>query len=81
MSHPINEVHGWMAACYAQLGRLAEARASLETFLRGAKADMAVFPGRRLKDLESYWRGAMPYRDERDFEHLCEALRKAGLPD
>jgi TolB-like protein/class 3 adenylate cyclase/Tfp pilus assembly protein PilF len=81
MPDPIYEVHGWMAACYAEMGREADARSSLEMFLRGAEADMALFPGRRLRDLETYWRGTMFYRDERDYEHLFDALRKAGLPD
>jgi TolB-like protein/class 3 adenylate cyclase/Tfp pilus assembly protein PilF len=78
---PINEVHGWLAASYAHAGRDAEAKAKLRQFLDGAEQDLAVFPGRMLKDWDAYWRGAMFYRDERDFEHLFEALRKAGLPE
>jgi len=78
---PINEVRGWLAASYAQAGRLAEARATLEEFLRIAETDMAVFPGRRLKDWEPYWHGAFEYRDQVDFDHLYEALRKAGMED
>jgi adenylate cyclase len=77
---PIYEVHGWMAACYAQMGRSAEAKGRLEQFLSGAEANMAVFPGRRLRDLERYWRGTMFYREESDYQHLFESLRKAGLP-
>jgi adenylate cyclase len=78
---PINEVRGWLAASYAQAGRLQEARAMLEEFLRVAESDMAVFPGRRLKDWEFYWHGAFEYRDQKDFDHLFEALRKAGWED
>lgn len=78
---PLNEIHGWLAASYAHAGHVAEANAKLGEFLRGAERDMAVFPGRRLKDWEPYWRGAMWYRDQRDFDHLFEGLRKAGLPD
>ncbi len=78
---PINEVRGWLAASYAHAGRLQEARATLDEFLRVAKTDMAVFPGRRIKDWEPYWHGALEYRDQKDFDHLFEALRKAGLPD
>jgi TolB-like protein/DNA-binding SARP family transcriptional activator len=76
---PINEVRGWLAASYAQAGRLPEARATLEEFLRIAESDMAVFPGRRLKDWEPYWHGALEYRDQKDFDHLFDALRKAGM--
>jgi adenylate cyclase len=78
---PINEVRGWLAASYAHAGRLQEARATLEEFLRTAESDMAAFPGHRLKDWESYWHGAFEYRDQQDFDHLFDALRKAGLPE
>jgi tetratricopeptide (TPR) repeat protein len=78
---PINEVRGWLAASYAHAGRLKEARATLDEFLRIAETDMAVFPGRRLKDWEEYWHGAFEYRDQEDFDHLFDALRKAGLPE
>jgi TolB-like protein/Flp pilus assembly protein TadD len=78
---PANEIRGWLAASYAHAGRLTEARAALAEFLRIAKEDMAVYPGNRLKDWEPYWHGAMQYRDQRDFDHLFDALRKAGFPD
>jgi tetratricopeptide (TPR) repeat protein len=78
---PINEVRGWLAASYAGAGRLDEARATLEEFLRIAEEDMAVFPGCKIAAWEPYWRGAGAYQNEADFEHLCAALRKAGLED
>jgi TolB-like protein/Tfp pilus assembly protein PilF len=78
---PINEIRGWLAASYAQDGRPTEARASLDEFLRVAKHDMAVYPGDQLKDWEGYWHAAIEYRDQRDFDHLFEALRKAGMPE
>jgi TolB-like protein/DNA-binding SARP family transcriptional activator len=78
---PINEVRGWLAASYAQAGRLEEARTTLEEFLRIAESDMAAFPGRRLKDWEAYWHGAFEYRDREDLDHLFDGLRKAGLLD
>lgn len=80
-SEPINEVRGWLAASYAHAGRMQEAKAMLEEFLRVAESDMASFPGRRLKDWEPYWHGAFEYKDPKDFEHLFDALRKAGLSD
>jgi tetratricopeptide (TPR) repeat protein len=79
--NPINEVRGWLAASYAQAGYLPEARSALEEFLRIAETDMAVFPGRSLKDWKPYWHGAMEYQREEDFAHLFDALRKAGLKD
>jgi TolB-like protein len=78
---PINEVRGWLAASYAHAGRLEEARSTLEEFLRIAETDMAAYPGRRLKDWEPYWHGAFEYEHKKDFAHLFEALRKAGLSD
>ena len=76
---PINEVRGWLAASYAQAGRLQEAKATLEEFLQVAESDMAVFPGRQLKDWEPYWHGAFEFQNQSDFDHLFDALRKAGL--
>jgi TolB-like protein len=79
--NPINEVRGWLAASYAHAGCPSEARATLEEFLAIAESDMAVFPGRRLRDWKAYWHGALEYRDQKDFDHLFDALRKAGLTD
>lgn len=77
----INEARGWLAASYAGAGRLDEARAMLEEFLRMAEDDMVVFPGRKVAAWEDYWHGAIEYKNEADFEHLYDALRKAGLED
>jgi adenylate cyclase len=81
MEDPINEVRGWLAASYAGAGRLDDARAMLEEFLSVAENDMAVFPGRKLAAWEAYWHGAIEYQSEADFEHLFDALRKAGVED
>ena len=78
---PVNEVRGWLAASYAHAGRLQEEKAMLQEFLRVAESDMAVFPGHRLKDWVSYWHGNFEYQDQKDFDHLFDALRKAGLPE
>ncbi len=78
---PINEVRGWLAASYAQANRLDEARAVLREFLSVAERDMVVFPGSRLRDWGPYWHGAIEYQNQSGFDHLFEALRKAGLPE
>ena len=75
----VNEVRGWLAASYAGAGRLDKARAMLEEFLRVAEDDMAVFPGRKLAAWEPFWHGAIEYQNDADFEHLYDALAKAGL--
>ena len=79
--NPINEVRAWLAASYAQAGRLDEAKAALDEFMRVARSDMAVLPGRTLKDWEPYWHCMLEYQYQKDFDHLYEALRKAGMPD
>lgn len=58
---------------------MAEARAILAEFLAEAEREVAVFPGRSLERWKPQLRGFMEYRDPRDFEHLLEALRTAGL--
>ena len=78
---PINESRGWLAASYAQMDRPAEAKAVLKEFLRVAKSDMLVYPGDRLGDWNAYWHAAMPYRSQRDIDHLLEGLSKAGMPE
>lgn len=76
-----NEVRGWLAASYAHAGRLQEASAMLEEFLQVANSDMAILPGRRIKDWEPYWHGAFWYQEPKDYDHLFDGLRKAGLPN
>ena len=78
---PLNEVRGWLAASYAQAGRLAEARAMLKEFLRVAEQDMAQSPGHQPNAWETYWRGILAYKKQGDFDHLFDGLRKAGLPE
>jgi hypothetical protein len=50
-------------------------------FLTVALTDMVADPGRRLGQWVACWNGAPGYRHASDFEHLSDALRKAGLKD
>lgn len=81
MQIPSNEVRGWLAASYAHAGRSDEARQKLNEFLGVAKDDMAEYPGTTMTDWETYWHGAIEYKNDNDFEHLFDALRRAGMPD
>ena len=72
--------HAYLAACYGQLGRLEEARATAELFIeirtrelqeRGLKA-----PANSLALAQER---AARYRVEADRDHLLEGLRLAGL--
>jgi tetratricopeptide (TPR) repeat protein len=74
--NPINEVRAWLAASYASRPRPDDAKAALDEFMRG-QSDMVVFPGRTLKDWEPYWHAIISTQDQKDFDHLHEALRKA----
>lgn len=80
VTNPGSEVRGWLVASLAQAGRIKEATAALADYLSFAESDMAVFPGRRLGDWTDFWHGAIEYRDPKDFDHLFDALSKAGLP-
>jgi adenylate cyclase len=57
-----------LAACYAQLGRLEEARAQAAEVLRLA-------PDFRLSAVK------LRYKHPADVEHVLEGMRKAGLPE
>jgi TolB-like protein/Tfp pilus assembly protein PilF len=80
MADPINEVRGWLAASLAHAGRLQEAAAMLDEFLRVAEREMEDFPGQRLKDWESYWQDTTKFQHRADLDHLLDGLHKAGLP-
>ena len=63
--------HLWLAATYAQLGRLHEARAEAAEVLRIEPAWSNGGVGARI----------YVFRRIEDAEHLRDGLRKAGLPD
>jgi hypothetical protein len=69
-----------LAASLAYLGKAAEARAVMDTFLAVAEADMAVFPSCLPNGWDDYWRNTLCYRQQEDFDHMMTGLRRAGLP-
>jgi adenylate cyclase len=58
--------HVWLAAAYAQLGQLEEARAEAAEVLR-------INPGFTIESPKRV------FKDPKDNEHLIDGLRKAGL--
>ncbi len=78
---PYNEVCALLAASYAHVGRLDEAKSMLEEFLRRAEEEMVDFPGRSLAAWKRSWRSFMLYKDKADVEMWLDGLHKAGLED
>ncbi len=60
----------WLAAAYAQVGQLTEARAAADDVRR-------IEPGFTI----DRWRATAVYKNQEDAEHLFDGLRKAGLPE
>ena len=67
----LQALHLWLAAAYAQLGHLEEARKEAAEVLR-------INPG---FTIEGYKRAAAVYKDPKDAEHRLDGMRKAGLPE
>lgn len=74
--------HGLLAACYAQMGSLAEARSEAGTFVRKRHRELEekgeALPAR---DLHLARVRADRYRNDLDRDHFLDGLRKAGLAD
>ena len=62
--------HRLRAACLSQLGRMEEARAALDEFLR-------IVPNATIASM----RAQLPLKHAEDFERYASALRQAGLPE
>jgi adenylate cyclase len=62
--------HLWLAAAYAQSGRIADAKAAAAEVLR-------IEPCFTI----DRWKRTAVYRNPADAEHLFDGLRKAGLPE
>jgi adenylate cyclase len=80
MSRPPIELLGWVAACYAELGREDEARATARQFRDRARMEK---PGLATDDAQAwtaYWARRFPARDRASVERLFDGLRKAGFP-
>jgi TolB-like protein len=75
-----NEINAWLAASYALAGRGIEAQNAMQKFLDGAERDRRHFPRRQPEQLREYLKQTFPFKHQRDFDHLLEGLRRAGLP-
>ena len=68
-----------LAASYAHVGRLDDAKPVLEEFLHKAKHETVDFPGRSLAAWKRNWHSLVCYKDKDDGDHWLDGLRKAGL--
>jgi adenylate cyclase len=80
MSNVPIPIQGYVAACYAQLGRGEEARGAAAEFLQRAKAEFTAHPGEDIKRWRAFWMRVIPVKQTSAREHLFMGLRKAGLP-
>jgi TolB-like protein len=72
--------HGLLAACYAQMGRLGEARSEADAFVSERRRELnANGEAAPAKTLDLARARAERYRDPTDREHFLDGLRKAGL--
>ena len=81
IARPMNEVRGWLAASYAHAGEMEKARVCLADFLNHASQEMPIPPADTVTAWKPFWQGTIPYKDQREFEHIYEGLRLAGMKD
>ncbi len=70
----------WIAACYAQLGRDAQARAAAAEVRAIAPSDPNVPNEDDIGRWRAYWSRLLPFEDPNGWAKFLEGLRKAGLP-
>jgi adenylate cyclase len=80
MVQPPADLYGWVAACYAQLGRDADARAAVSKLRERVLAEQAGCIEDSVEGWRAYWVRKFPSRDRSGLDHLFEGLLKAGLP-
>jgi TolB-like protein len=80
MSRPAIELLGWVAACYAELGREEDARAAARQFRERARVEKPALATDDPAVWKAYWARRFPARDRASVEHLLAGLRKAGFP-
>ena len=77
MTHPADELWAWTAACYAQLGRDAEARAAAAEFRKSASGSALTHDN--AEAWNAYWLKRFPSKDIAGRKLLFDGLLKAGL--
>ena len=80
MVRPPVSLLGWVAACYAELGRTAEARAAVAEFRARARAEATGPPDNDIAGWRAFWAKCFPAREPGNLDRLFVGLRKAGMP-
>jgi TolB-like protein len=70
----------WIAACYAQLDRDAQAQAAAAEVRELAPSDPSVPNEDDIERWRAYWNRINRFENSEDQERFLEGLRKAGLP-
>lgn len=70
----------WIAACYAQLGRDAQAQAAASEVRELAYGDSSIPDDEDVEHWRAYWSRLVKFEDPKDRFRFLEGLRKAGLP-
>jgi len=70
----------WIAACYAQLGRDAQAQAAAAEVRELAPSDPSIPDEADIEHWRAYWSRLIKFEDPNDRERFLEGLRMAGLP-
>ncbi len=70
----------WIAACYAQLGRDAQAQSVAAEVRALAPGDPSVPDEDDIERWRAYWSRLLQFEDPNDWARFLDGLRKAGLP-
>jgi TolB-like protein/Tfp pilus assembly protein PilF len=70
----------WIAACYAQLGRDAQAQTAAAEVRELAPSDPSVPNEDEIERWRAYWTRISRFENSEDQERFLHGLRKAGLP-
>jgi TolB-like protein len=70
----------WIAACYAQLGRIAQGQAAAAEVRALASSDPSVPNEDDTRRWRAYWSRLLKFENPNDWARFLEGLRKAGLP-
>ena len=69
-----------LGACYAKLGRQAEATNAMAVFIEEANSKSTAYPGEDAAAWREYWGKLFRFRTAGAFDELMDGMRGAGLP-